>query len=63
MNQYSVILQFNTAAGGAHKTWTGIVEAETVGEALEKASNLAIRLPGTGGSIYVTGVIAMEIKL
>lgn len=63
MNQYSIILQFNSAEGGPNKTWTGIVEAESVGEALSEASNIAIRLPGTGGRIYVTGVIAVEIRL
>jgi hypothetical protein len=63
MNQYSVILQFNSAEGGPNKTWTGIVEAESVGEALQMSSEIALKTCNTGGRIYVTGVIAVEIRL
>jgi hypothetical protein len=63
MNNYSVILQFNSAATGTGKTWSGMVAAESVGEALEEATNQAVRLPRVGGQIYVTGVVVMEIKL
>jgi hypothetical protein len=60
--KYSMIIQYNGRMGGAHKTWAGEVEAESVGEAMELGCAQVVRDPNVGGSIYVTGVIIMELR-
>jgi hypothetical protein len=61
MNSYSIIIQYAVQATGNLKTWTGIIPADTVGNALEQASEQLTA--NTQGALYIVGVICMEIKL
>jgi hypothetical protein len=61
MNSYSVIIQYVTEGQGTLKTWTGIMTSDTVGNALEQASEQLTK--NTNGSLYIVGLICMEIKL
>jgi hypothetical protein len=61
MNSYSVIIQYVHQTTGNLKTWTGIIPADTVGNALEVASEQLTK--NNNGPVYIVGLICVEIKL
>jgi len=59
--KYAVEIRFNGSVSGARQKWSGRVEAETVGDALELGCGKAVRQE-RGRPIYVSGVTVDEIR-
>jgi nitrogen regulatory protein PII len=58
--KYVTILHFNGARAG-RTVQAETFEAESVGEALDKAISKAARSNAGGGSIFVTGITVQEV--
>lgn len=58
--KYTATVLYNSQTGEFQKSLSRIIDAESVGEAMEEVINKAVR--HGGGSIYVTGVVVMELK-